>query len=255
LAANQPISLRWTSAAIHSPHQPALDLGGDPLARMVVGGEQDRGPRAVLRVASVGRHLQHGHRLAQRRGADPLVLDDVAVLAGDLQHLVVDAAVAHELAIDVVVGVRAVAGRRGLDARLLQRQRLEVDAARLELARLEGEQVDRKLLLGRPAAVPARVLDVDAELGELADVALVGDRRIGAQVVLRRAGRRWSEQAGEYDDEQHDGRAMAHGKSPSGTTGTPSPGGGRATVGEFGERRQADGRCGQHKDPDAKMSP
>ena len=148
-------------------HEAPLDLGGDPLARVVVGGVEDGRPRAVGDVARVLRDLEDRDRLAERRRADPLVLDDVAVLGGQLEHLVVDAARLHERAVDAVERVRALVGgaaarrsRRPRPSRAPRARRRGPRAA--SASRLREHDPDRLPVV--LAGVVARVLEVDARL-------------------------------------------------------------------------------------------
>ena len=140
--------------------QAAAHLGGDPLARVVDGREQDRVARAVGHVARVLGHLDGVDRLAERRGADLLELHHVGIGGRGGLHLVGDAARLHVGAVDVEERVRAVAERRGLRHGLVDRERFELDAAGLELGGLLVGGDDLQLLDGR--AVGAALLDVEA---------------------------------------------------------------------------------------------
>ena len=97
-------------------HAPA-DLGRDPLAGVVDGGEEHRGPRAVGDVARVLRDLEGDDLLALAGLADHDELGQAAVLRGERGHLVLDAARLRVGAEDVVELVRRVAARLGLRGR------------------------------------------------------------------------------------------------------------------------------------------
>ena len=167
-------------------HEAPLDLGGDPLARVVVGRVEDGRARAVGDVARVLRDLEDGDRLAERGRADPLVLDDVAVLGGQLEHLVVDAARLHERSVDGVERIRALVGGEAAGGRagLGHRELLELEAAGLEPVGVGLREHDADRLPVVLAGVVAGVLEVDARLGELDRVAVVDDGLVWAQPIL-----------------------------------------------------------------------
>ena len=209
----------------HPPHEPALDLCRDPLAGVVVGRVQDRRPRAVRHVAGVAGDLQDGHGLAERRRADALVLDDVAVVGRELHHLVVDAAGLHELAVDVVVRIRTVTP--GFAQRLRRERReldgLERDAAALEPVGVGLGEHDRQGLFVALARVVAGVLEIDSRGRELGGPTAVDDGLERPQVVLRGRRRSRTDQQCQSDSEQCCRRASVHAKPLPGSNLSPRP--------------------------------
>ena len=154
-------------------HAPA-DLGRDPLAGVVDGGEQHRRARAVGDVARVLGDLEGDDVLALAGLADHDQLGQAAVFGGQRGHLVLDAAGLGVGAEHVVERVRRVAAGLGLGGRLplarLARgdlvgdlglghvragdDLLEREALGARLARLRVDQVDEDRL--RPVDASGR---------------------------------------------------------------------------------------------------
>jgi hypothetical protein len=117
--------------------------------------------------------------------ADDHRLDDVPVLGRELLHLLEDAALAHVLAVDVVVRVRAVAARLaqrlGPERRHLDAVKLEPPA--LELLRLRREELDGDVLRLCLAGPETGMANIDAELGQLARLRVVDHGRVRPDVL------------------------------------------------------------------------
>ena len=126
-------------AADVGAHQAPVDLGRDPLARVLRGAVEHRGALAVTHVAGVVGHLEPEDLAALQRPAERDELRDVAVVARDLVQLVADPAVLVPRAPDV----EAVGGLLG--GELLHRQ-----------PALHARQRGVDAVLGQPVALTLR---------------------------------------------------------------------------------------------------
>jgi hypothetical protein len=170
-------------------HQPPVDLGRDPLARML-GRAVEHGRPAPVADAARALGQLHGEDLATLEcRPEPHQLGELRVLAGDLVHLVADAARLVVRAPDVEA-VGGLAGGELLDGMTAAHPRQRGgDALGRDLRALHvvEDQLDLEAVAGA-----ALDLEVKAGLAQLAEL-LASDRRgVDVEPVASRDGSRRS---------------------------------------------------------------
>ena len=156
-------------------HQAPVDLGRDPLARVLRGAEQHRRAPAVRLAARSLRELDREDLAALERRAESHELGELRVVARDRVHLIADASrlVPRAPHVEAVLrlGERELLDRHAaLDARLLRGDPVGGEPRAL---RVVEDELDRE-----PARGPALDGEVDALAAQLLELSTADDGRV-----------------------------------------------------------------------------